>query len=199
MEGGWGEREAKRRARRAAEAVGVMQDEVSKVIGDWRGATVKARGEYVKWTEAMRWVEEQKRGWRMGKKVRGRKKVQADRRAGEWEQVASVEHARWVRAGDAIIENENNYLRPGLLLNIDIILDEIKDTMLIPEESVLTSKDYSYVFVIDENTAKLKKVSLGITSNGKIQILNGIESQDNVVTLGHEKLKDGSKIKIIEN
>ena len=43
----WGEREAKRRARRAAEVVGVMQDEVSKVIGDWRGATVKARGEYV--------------------------------------------------------------------------------------------------------------------------------------------------------
>jgi membrane fusion protein (multidrug efflux system) len=99
----------------------------------------------------------------------------------------------------AIIENKNNYLRPGLLLNIDIILDEIKDTMLIPEESVLTSKDYSYVFVIDENTAKLKKVSLGITSNGKIQILDGIKSQDNVVTLGHEKLKDGSKIKIIEN
>ena len=99
----------------------------------------------------------------------------------------------------AIIENKDNYLRPGFLLNIDIILDEIKDTMLIPEESVLTSKDYSYVFVIDENTAKLKKVSLGITSNGKIQILDGIKSQDNVVTLGHEKLKDGSKIKIIEN
>ena len=47
----------------------------------------------------MRWVEEQKRGWRRGKKGRGRRKVQADRRAGEWEQVASVEHARWVRTG----------------------------------------------------------------------------------------------------
>ena len=53
--------------------------------------------------------------------------------------------------------------------------------------------------MIDENTAKLKKVSLGITSNGKIQILDGIKSQDNVVTLGHEKLKEGSKNKIIEN
>ena len=71
--------------------------------------------------------------------------------------------------------------------------------MLIPEESVLTSKDYSYVFVIDENVAKLKKVNLGITSNGMIQILSGLKSNDMVVTLGHEKLKDGSKIKIIEN
>ena len=71
--------------------------------------------------------------------------------------------------------------------------------MLIPEESVLTSKDYSYVFIIDENIAKLKKVNLGITSNGMIQILSGLKSNDKVVTLGHEKLKDGSKIKIIEN
>ena len=106
--------------------------------------------------------------------------------------------SRTIRAY-AIIDNKNKNLRPGLLINIDIILEEIKDTMLIPEESVLTSKDYSYVFVIDENVAKLKKVNLGITSNGMIQILSGLKSNDMVVTLGHEKLKDGSKIKIIEN
>ena len=106
--------------------------------------------------------------------------------------------SRTIRAY-AIIDNKNKNLRPGLLLNIDIVLDEIKDTMLIPEESVLTSKDYSYVFVIDEDVAKLKKVNLGIASNGMIQILSGLKSNDKVVTLGHEKLKDGSKIKIIEN
>ena len=106
--------------------------------------------------------------------------------------------SRTIRAY-AIIENINNNLRPGLMLNIDIILDEIESTMLIPEESVLTSKDYSYVFVIEENIAKLKEVNLGISSNGMIQVLSGINSEDKVVTLGHEKLKDGSKIKIIEN
>ena len=106
--------------------------------------------------------------------------------------------SRTIRAY-AIIDNKNKNLRPGLLLNIDIVLDEIKDTMLTPEESVLTSKDYSYVFIIDEDVAKLKKVNLGITSNGMIQILSGLKSNDKVVTLGHEKLKDGSKIKLIEN
>ncbi len=106
--------------------------------------------------------------------------------------------SRTIRAY-AIIDNKNNNLRPGLMLNIDIILDEIEATMLIPEESVLTSKDYSYVFVIEENIAKLKEVNLGISSNGMIQILSGINSGNKVVTLGHEKLKDGSKIKIIED
>ena len=53
--------------------------------------------------------------------------------------------------------------------------------------------------MIEENIAKLKEVNLGISSNGMIQVLSGINSEDKVVTLGHEKLKDGSKIKIIEN
>ena len=106
--------------------------------------------------------------------------------------------SRTIRAY-AIIDNKNNNLRPGLMLNIDIILEEIEATMLIPEESVLTSEDFSYVFVIEEDIAKLKEVNIGISSNGMIQILSGISSGDKVVTLGHEKLKDGSKIKIIEN
>ena len=106
--------------------------------------------------------------------------------------------SRTIRAY-AIIDNKNNNLRPGLMLNIDIILEEIEATMLIPEESVLTSRDFSYVFVIEEDIAKLKEVNIGISSNGMIQILSGISSGDKVVTLGHEKLKDGSKIKIIEN
>ena len=106
--------------------------------------------------------------------------------------------SRTIRAY-AIIDNKNNNLRPGLMLNIDIILEEIEATMLIPEESVLTSEDFSYVFVIEEDIAKLKEVNIGISSNGMIQILSGISSEDKVVTLGHEKLKDGSRIKIIEN
>ena len=84
-------------------------------------------------------------------------------------------------------------------MNINIILEEIPDSLLVPEQSILISKDYSYVFIADNDTAKLRKVILGITNNGKTQIIDGIEPSDYVITLGHEKLKDGSKIKIINN
>lgn len=99
----------------------------------------------------------------------------------------------------AIIKNDNSNLRPGLLMNVNIILEEIPNSLLVPEQSILTSKDYSYVFIADNDTAKLRKVILGITNNGKTQIIDGIEPSDFVITLGHEKLKDGSKIKIINN
>ncbi len=98
----------------------------------------------------------------------------------------------------ALIDNSNNLLRPGLLVNVDIILDEIQDAVLVPEQSILTAKDYNYVFVADKDIAKLKKVQIGITNKGKTQILEGIKDGEAIVTLGHEKLKDGSKIKFID-
>ena len=98
----------------------------------------------------------------------------------------------------ALIDNKDGYLRPGLLLNIDIILEEINDAILIPEQAILTAKDYSYVFVVDKDTAKLQKITMGVNNDGNTQILTGINSGDMVVTLGHEKLKDGSKIQIIQ-
>ena len=98
----------------------------------------------------------------------------------------------------ALIKNDSGILRPGILMNIDIILDEINDAILIPEKSILTSKDYSYVFVVEKDTAKLRKIITGVSNDGSTQILEGIQFNDLVVTLGHEKLKDGSKIKIID-
>ena len=98
----------------------------------------------------------------------------------------------------ALIDNKDGYLRPGLLLNIDIILEEINDAILIPEQAILTAKDYSYVFVVDKDTAKLQKITMGVNNDGNTQILTGINSGDMVVAAGHEKLKDGSKIQIIQ-
>ena len=77
-------------------------------------------------------------------------------------------------------------------------MQEIEGAILIPEQAILTSKDYSYVFVIDNDIARLQKVTKGINNQGMTQILNGVNAGDMIVTLGHEKLKDGSKIKLIE-
>ncbi|GIR42809.1 MAG: hypothetical protein CM15mP53_07250 [Ectothiorhodospiraceae bacterium] len=44
----------------------------------------------------------------------------------------------------------------------------------------------------------LGKITKGISTDGQTQILEGLSSDDLVVTLGHEKLKDGSKIQIIQ-
>ena len=107
------------------------------------------------------------------------------------------EKTRTVRAY-AIIENTNQQLRPGLLMNIDIILEEVEGAILVPEEAILSSEDYRYVFIVSDDKAVLTKVNLGISNNGLTEVVSGLNPNDTVITMGHEKLKDGSKIKIVE-
>ena len=45
-------------------------------------------------------------------------------------------------------------------MNIDIILEEVEGAILVPEEAILSSEDYRYVFIVSDDKAVLTKVNL---------------------------------------
>ena len=98
----------------------------------------------------------------------------------------------------ALLENKKNILKPGLLMKMDIFLEEINDAILIPENSLLHINKKHYVYIVANDNAKLQPVKIGIRNKGLIEVKSGLNTFDKVIFMGHEKLKDGSKIKIIE-
>ena len=98
----------------------------------------------------------------------------------------------------ALLDNKNNILKPGLLMKMDIFLEEKEGAILIPEKSLLSINKKHYVYIVDNNIAKLIVVETGIRNNALVEIKSGLNTFDKVIFMGHEKLKDGSKIKIIE-
>jgi len=98
----------------------------------------------------------------------------------------------------ALLENKNNILKPGLLMKMDIFLEEKEGAILVPEKSLLNINKKHYVYIAENNIAKLKIVKIGIRNNALVEIKSGLNTFDKVIFMGHEKLKDGSKIKIIE-
>jgi len=98
----------------------------------------------------------------------------------------------------ALLENKKNILKPGLLMKMDVFLEEREDAILIPENSLLNINKKHFVYIVDNDVAKLKPVQIGIRNNAFIEIMSGLNSFDKVIYMGHEKLKDGSTIKVIE-
>ena len=82
-------------------------------------------------------------------------------------------------------------------MKIKLVLQEKQNAFLIPEEALLSINKKHYVYVVNKDNAKIKEVSIGIRMNELIEIENGLDVNDKVIVLGHEKLKDGSKIKIL--
>ena len=106
------------------------------------------------------------------------------------------EQSRTIRVY-AILNNIDNVLRPGLFMRIKLVLQEKENAFLIPEEALLSINKKHYVYIAEGDNAKIKEVSIGIRMNQFIEIEKGLDINDKVIVLGHEKLRDGSKIKVL--
>ena len=93
------------------------------------------------------------------------------------------------------ILNPNLELIPGILLNIKVIYDE-RDSISIPEESLIIQGDNKFVYLIDNNVLKRKNVKIGLRNFGKVEILSGLEIGDNIVAEGTNKVRNKAKVKI---
>ena len=93
------------------------------------------------------------------------------------------------------ILNPNLDLIPGILLNIKVIYNE-RDSISIPEESLIIQGDNKFVYLIDNNVLKRKNVKIGLRNFGKVEILSGLEIGDNIVAEGTNKVRNKAKVKI---
>ena len=101
-------------------------------------------------------------------------------------------------AAYSLIDNENNLLKPGLLMKVDLILESINNAILIPEEALLSIDGEHYVYVVNKDKAVIKDITIGVRSDALIQVTSGLNEKDKIVYMGQEKLKDQSLIKIVD-
>lgn len=98
----------------------------------------------------------------------------------------------------AEIANADFKLRPGMLLNVNIL--RLVDTVLqVPESAILPIEEKHYVFVIKNGTAIRKAVKVGRRQPGIVEIISGLTQAEQVVIEGTLKLRDGSQVNVLEN
>ena len=87
----------------------------------------------------------------------------------------------WIQAA-----NTGDRVKPGTSIRVDMVTQSLSDALIIPEAAVLTSTSGNKsVMVIDsENKPHKKPVTLGIRDNGNVQVKEGLENGERVVTLG---------------
>jgi len=95
----------------------------------------------------------------------------------------------------AIFPNEDNSLFPYYFVNVKLLIDTKRGTVLIPNAAVQRSPQGTYVYVVKaDNTAEVREVTLGPVSGDEASIDNGVEPGETVVIEGVDKLQDGSKV-----
>ncbi|MGC1523653.1 MAG: efflux RND transporter periplasmic adaptor subunit [Steroidobacteraceae bacterium] len=93
--------------------------------------------------------------------------------------------------------NDDEALFPNEFVNIKILVDTLKQAVLVPTPAVLNGAPGDYVYLVNANdTVSAHKVTLGATDGQNTAILSGLSTGDTVVVDGTDRLTDGASISI---
>jgi HlyD family secretion protein len=99
----------------------------------------------------------------------------------------------WIQA-----RNPKQSMRPGSSVQISMLVQTIPDALVIPASSLLTAQDgtTSVMLIASDGRAHVKRVRVGVKQGDQIQIVEGLQAGDKVVSEGAYGLPDNSKIEI---
>lgn len=86
-------------------------------------------------------------------------------------------------------------LRSGQFARVTLTMDEA-ETLTVPTTAVIPLGQMERVFVVQDQTARLRLVRTGTRGDGPIEILSGLSEGEKVITAGHENLLDGQPVVI---
>ena len=96
------------------------------------------------------------------------------------------------------VENKDLELISGSLLEVSVKFN-LRNSLSVPDTSVMIEGDKSYVYKIDEkNTANKTEVKTGLRGDKNIEIISGLSVGDIIVAEGLKKVRPKGKINPIE-
>ena len=96
----------------------------------------------------------------------------------------------------AIYPNESRELFSGLYADIRLKQKEIHDAIAIPSEAIVPEMGINKVFVCRGGKAEPVAVAIGIRTADEVQILQGLQPGDTILTSGTLQLRKGTAVTI---
>lgn len=96
----------------------------------------------------------------------------------------------------ADLPNPDHALPPGLFMTATVALARRDDALIIPEQAVLAEGRNTYVYRVTDGKAERVEVRLGLRRVGEVEVVDGLEAGDVIVTEGLQRLRPGVPVRI---
>ncbi|MBC8723102.1 MdtA/MuxA family multidrug efflux RND transporter periplasmic adaptor subunit [Paraburkholderia sp. 31.1] len=97
----------------------------------------------------------------------------------------------------AIFKNKDNGLFPNQFVNTRLLVDTIRNAVIVPTSAVLNGSMGTFVYVVKpDNTVTVRQVKVGPVDGERTSIQSGLAVGERVVIDGSDRLREGAKITI---
>jgi len=95
-----------------------------------------------------------------------------------------------------VLLSDPSAFKAGMFARVNFTSVKASPSLVVPREAIVGSVRNASVYVTDGNKAYLKKVICGAELSGKIEIIQGLNEGEKVITVGQNVINDGYKVKI---
>ncbi|HEV2302385.1 MAG TPA: efflux RND transporter periplasmic adaptor subunit [Stellaceae bacterium] len=98
----------------------------------------------------------------------------------------------------AIFPNPKDLLFPNQFVNVRLLVDTLRNTLLVPTAAVQRGAPGTYVYLVEpKGTVKVQAVKLGPASATEDAVLSGLDAGQQVVVDGADRLQAGAKVRVV--
>ena len=94
------------------------------------------------------------------------------------------------------LDNQDHRLKSGMFAGVSLIIEEYASVPVIFKEAIMGKEPDNYVYLIDNNRAVTKKITLGIHNGPYYEVREGIKEGDLVVIVGQQRLYDNAPVTV---
>ena len=97
----------------------------------------------------------------------------------------------------ASFDNSNNALYPNQFVNVRLLINVLKDAVVVPGSTIQRGSQGTFLYVVRENqTAELRPVTIQITEGNDVAIASGLKAGEMVMLEGMDKVQDGTRVDV---
>jgi membrane fusion protein, multidrug efflux system len=97
----------------------------------------------------------------------------------------------------AIFDNEQQILFPNQFVNIQLLVDTLHDSDIVPRAAIQHGAPGAFVYVVKpDQTVAVQKVKVGPADGQNIAVLDGLQPGEKVVVDGSDRLREGAKVTV---
>jgi len=88
-------------------------------------------------------------------------------------------------------------LKPGMYARVRLTVDRRPNALTVPRGAVADIEGKRGVFMLENGVARFHEVKTGLQDNERVEILEGLNEGQRVVTVGTLALRDGDRISVV--
>lgn len=95
------------------------------------------------------------------------------------------------------IYDDERRIKPGMFARVSVVHDKHENALLVPRSAILEEAGKTSVFVVADNKALRREITTGFASDGMVEIISGLDGDENLVTVGQIGLKNEADVEVI--